>query len=219
MNLAQYIDHTVLTPDCSDTQILQCCEEAIKYKFHSVCVPPYFVSHARKLLFGTKILVCTVAGFPIGYESIHAKEKSVNNSIDSGADEIDVLINVSAVKSGDWEYVKDEIREMTGLGNREGKIVKFTLEAGKLKTMELEQICNLCNEESVDFVKTSTGLFGSGATIEMVQELRRMLKQEIKIMASGGINDTATTIRLIKAGADRIGTSNGVDILNGQIIR
>lgn len=217
MNLATYIDHTLLKPDCSQDSIQQLCNEALEFGFYGVCVPPYYVAFARKLLSGAMVRVTTVAGFPIGYVPMETKETTIHQCIESGADEIDIVINVSAVKSSDWDYVKDEIRHLSFITREVGLLHKFIFETGLLEKEEIQRLCTICNGEGVDFVKTSTGFFGRGPNADLITNLRRMLEPEIKIKASGGIRDYPTAMALIKAGADRLGCSASVEIIKSKM--
>ena len=218
MNIAPYIDHTCLRPDCTEEDILQLCREAETYHFHAVCVPPYFLGTARNELHDQPTKTCTVIGFPIGYDHIHAKESSILKSIQSGVDELDVVLNVAAIKSGHWAYIRKELNVCNSLAVEYGKITKFIFETGLLNEEEIVHLCGLCNEEGPAFVKTSTGFFGKGASIEGIKLLRRNLKQEIMIKASGGIKDYGTALQLIRSGADRIGCSAGVSIVQDALL-
>ena len=185
----------------------------MEHAFHSVCVPPIHVAYACRQVAGSDVVVCTVAGFPIGYDHAAAKESSLRTSVRAGAREVDIVINLSAVKSGKWKYVGDEINRLAHVTRLMGVTHKFIFETGLLDSEEIERLCTIANDTCVDFVKTSTGFFGEGATVPVIQSLRRMLNPEIRIKASGGIADYAAAINLIKAGADRLGTSKGVQII------
>lgn len=217
MNLAALIDHTCLKPDASLRDIQQLCEEALQFGFYSVCVPPYFVAFARKVLAGTEIRVITVAGFPIGYDPMETKETTIHQSIESGADEIDIVLNLSAIKSGDWDFVKEEIRHLTFITREVELTHKFIFETGLLEKEEIATLCEICNGEAVDYVKTSTGFFGSNPNADLITRLRRQLNPGIKIKASGGIKDFSTALAMIKAGADRLGCSRSVEIIEMQM--
>ena len=219
MNLSLYIDHTALKPGTSRSDISRLCKEAIAHNLHAVCVPPIHVSYAAKCLEGSEVTVCTVAGFPIGYDHAAAKESSIRTSVRAGATEVDIVINMAAVKSQRWGYVADEMRRLANVTRLLNVTHKFIFETGLLDTEEIERLCTIANDVGVDFVKTSTGMFGSGATVEVIQQLRRLLNREIRIKASGGIASYVSAVNLIKVGADRIGTSKGVDIIQQQARR
>lgn len=212
MNIVQYIDHTNLKPDCDEESIKQLCNEAKEYEFFAVCVPPYFLHQARTELIDTEVKVATVIGFPIGYDHIQAKESSILKSIQSGADELDVVLNVAAVKSNHWSYVRKELSVYNSLAKEYGKKLKVIFETGLLTDEEIIHICGLCNEEQPAFVKTSTGFFGGGANNDVVKLMRRNLRANILIKASGGIRDYGSALHLIRSGADRIGCSASVEI-------
>ena len=213
MNIAHYIDHTCLKPDCSEDDIVKLCDEAKHHSFYSVCVPPYFLSVAREELHDFPVKTCTVIGFPIGYDHIHAKESSILKSIQSGVDEMDIVLNLSAVKSSHWAYIRKELNVCNSLAKDYDKVVKFIFETGLLTNEEIVHLCGLCNEELPHFVKTSTGFFGEGPNIETIKLMRRNLRQEIRIKASGGIDEYGKALLLIRSGADRLGCSKSVKII------
>lgn len=214
MNLASYIDHTVLRPDCTIEDIKKVCSEALQYKFAAVCIPPFFVKNAAQILGESPIKVATVVGFPMGYSTTPAKVEEIKKGIDDGLDEIDAVVNIAAVKNGNWNYVKNDIYSVTMAGQLKGKCVKIILETGLLTEEEIKKLCEICSEIGPDFVKTSTGFNGEGATVDVVALLRSNLPEEIKIKASGGIRSKEDAIRLIEAGAKRLGSSSGVMIVN-----
>ena len=214
MNLASYIDHTILKPDCIAEDVKQICTEALQYNFYAVCVPPFFVKNASAFLNETPIKIAAAVGFPMGYSTTAAKVEEIKKAIDDGLDEVDAVINIAAVKNGNWNYVKNDIYSIIMSSQLKGKIAKVIIETCLLTTDEIKKICELCSEMTPDFVKTSTGFNGEGATIENVQLLRSLLPEEIKIKASGGIRSKEDAIRLIEAGANRLGGSSGVMIMN-----
>ncbi len=212
--VAKYIDHTLLAPQAGIREIVLLCQEAKRYNFASVCVNPVYVSAAADELSGSDVKVCTVVGFPLGATTTKDKISESVNAIANGADEIDMVINVAALKEGKKAYVKDEIskiREVT-----KGKILKVIIEECCLTEEEIVTITKICNECKVDFIKTSTGFAEHGATMEAVHIIRENKKEEIGIKASGGIRDYATAKKFIEAGATRIGTSSGVKIMEGE---
>jgi deoxyribose-phosphate aldolase len=217
MKLERHIDHTLLKPDCTGSQIKALCAGAIDNNFAAVCIPPYYVKDAANSLEKHDIKVATVIGFPLGYASTPAKVEEIKRAIDEGADEMDAVINLCAVKNANWNYLRNEIESLTTVCHIRGKIVKIILETGLLNRDEIMRICELVTEAQADFVKTSTGYNGPGASVEIVQLLRQQLPASIKIKASGGIRDRQTAEALIAAGASRIGTSAGLSILaNGK---
>lgn len=213
MNLASYIDHTLLKPDCTLDAIKQLCEEAKEYGFSAVCVPPYFVGQAKSALKGTKVKTATVIGFPMGYAATQAKVEEIKRAISDGADELDVVVNICAIKSKNWNYVQNDIDSMTTAVHLKGKVIKVIFETGLLTDDEIKQLCKICDRIKPNFVKTSTGFLGEGATVEKIELLRSKLDPEIKIKASGGIRKSGAAKKLIEAGASRLGSSSGVDIV------
>ena len=216
MNVAGYIDHTILKPTTVMADVKKLCDEAIQYGFAAVCVPPPFVKSAKGLLTGSSIKVATVAGFPFGYSVAKAKLAEVNRSLEDGVDEIDVVINISALKSGSWNYLESEIRLLVTPIHESKKIVKVIIESGLLTDEEIIRCCGIYAAAEIDFLKTSTGYAETGASISAVQLMRANLPSDIRIKASGGIRTYESAIEYIKAGADRIGTSSGVAIVNQQ---
>ncbi len=212
-NLAPYFDHTTLKPDTTLAQVEQLCDEAKQYSFASVCVPPFFVKKAVQLLKSTKVRVSTVIGFPMGYSTTAAKVEEIKRAIDEGAKEVDVVVNICAVKSGDWNYVRHDIDRMIAATHLKGKVIKVILETGLMEKTEIEKLAEICNELAPDYVKTSTGFNGAGASAETVGLLRDLMNKKIKIKASGGIRDIAAAEEMIAAGADRLGSSSSVLIV------
>lgn len=214
MQLSQKIDHTNLRPDSTSEDIKTLCREAIEHQFKAVCVPPYHVRDAVRWTEGHPIVVSTVIGFPMGYSATPAKVEEIKRAIDEGAQELDVVINLSAVKSNQWNHVANDIDSVTRAVHLKGKVIKLILETGLLTETELGKACQICQNSEVDFVKTSTGFHGRGADIETVKLLRSLLPPAIKIKASGGIRNQADALELIQAGADRLGTSAGIRIIS-----
>jgi len=213
--LSDYIDHTTLKASTRLRDIEKLCQEAKEYNFFAVCIPPYFVRNATRFLKESKVKVATVIGFPMGYSATPSKAAEIHKAIDDGADEIDVVINLSAVKSRDWSYVKNDIETMTVAAQMKGKSIKVILETATLNQKEIKKLCEICVVAGVNFVKTSTGFNGDGASVEVVEFLRKNLPDTIKIKASGGIRSAKKAQKMINAGADRIGTSSGVKIVKG----
>jgi deoxyribose-phosphate aldolase len=213
MNLASKIDHTLLRADTSKEEIIRLCEEARQYGFAAVCVPPYWVRECKNQLRDSKVKIATVVSFPMGYSATPAKVEESRRDIDEGATEIDMVLNIIALKAGDYNYLKNELTSTGTIVQLRGGKLKVVLETGLLTRDEIIMACDLCNKLNVDFVKTSTGYIDKGATVEDVKLLREHLSKYIKIKASGGIRDRATAEAMILAGADRIGTSSGVRIM------
>lgn len=213
MNLASFIDHTLLKADCTLEDVKRICAEAAQFQFAAVCIPPFYVSSASDLLSSSTAKVATVVGFPMGYSTTPAKVEEIKKALDDGASEVDCVVNICAVKNGNWSYVRNDIDSMIMAAHLKGKSIKIILETGLLNEAQLRQLCNICLEIKPDFVKTSTGFNGEGATVEVVQLLRSLLNDQIKIKASGGIRSKADALRLLEAGAKRIGSSSSVGMM------
>ena len=213
MNIASYIDHTVLKPTTILADIQKLCNEAREYSFAAVCVPPLFVKKARELIAGSEVKVATVIGFPFGYSAIEAKVAEIVLAIIDGADELDMVINISAVKNKDWQFLAYELNTVMPVIKGKGKVIKMIVESGILTDEEIITCCDLYGAAGVDFMKTSTGYAEKGATIEAVQLMRRHLPAAVKIKASGGIKNYSFARQLIEAGADRLGCSSSVQIV------
>ncbi|MFN3939840.1 MAG: deoxyribose-phosphate aldolase [Chitinophagales bacterium] len=211
------IEHTLLKPDTHITQIEKLCKEAAEFGFGAVCVPPYFLDDVVELLGETQIQIATVIGFPFGYNSIMSKFEEAENAIAHGAHHLDIVLNIAAIKNADYDLVSNEMEMFTKLAHSEGKIVKYIAETGLLNEIEIDLVCKLANDYSVDYIKTSTGILAPGADIETVQTLRKLLDKKIKIKASGGIRTKQQALEFLAAGADRIGTSNGVAIMQDNV--
>ncbi|HEY0678236.1 MAG TPA: deoxyribose-phosphate aldolase [Chitinophagaceae bacterium] len=215
MNIAAYIDHTLLKPSILTADVENLCREAYEYGFAAVCVPPPFVKRCRTLLDPTTVKVATVIGFPFGYSVIEAKLAEVVMAIVDGADELDMVINLPAVKNGDWTYLEKEIALVLEVVRNNKKVIKVIIESGILTKDEIIKCCELYGKAGVDFVKTSTGYAEKGASVEDVQLMRSHLPSDIHIKASGGIRTYEFASQLISAGADRLGCSAGVAIVAG----
>ena len=211
--IARSIDHTLLKPDATIAKIQNLVEEAILHRFYSVCVNPSYVATCAELLKGTGVQVCTVVGFPLGANSSATKAFETSHAIKDGADEIDMVINIGALKSQKLLLVEEDIRDVVAAA--EGKIVKVIIETSLLTNEEKVIACQLAEKAGANFVKTSTGFNGGGATIEDIILMKESVSSSIAIKASGGIKDLETAKRMIAAGASRLGTSAGVAILKG----
>ncbi|MCR9286000.1 MAG: deoxyribose-phosphate aldolase [Bacteroidetes bacterium] len=216
MNLTKFIDHTILKPNCTKADIERICEEADLYQFPTVCIPPFFVKDAANILEDKLVKVGTVIGFPMGYSTTAAKVEEIKRSINDGADEVDVVVNVCAIKSEQWNYVRNDIDSATRAVHLKGKVIKIILETCLLTASEIKRVCDFCTEIGVDYVKTSTGFNGEGATNETVAYLKSLLPSNIKIKASGGIKSQNQAIELIEAGANRLGCSSSLQIVEGH---
>ncbi len=215
MNIASLIDHTALKPETSKEQIEKLCSEAVEYGFASVCVNPCYVSLCSQLLKDSKIKVCTVIGFPLGATTSAVKAAEASEAIENGAREVDMVINVGAVKSGDFDYVKKDIEAVVQAA-KDKALVKVILETCLLTDEEKRLSCQICKEAGADFVKTSTGFSTGGATVEDIKLMRDIVKPTMGVKASGGIRDYETAKAMIEAGASRIGASASVAIANRE---
>lgn len=212
MNIAQYIEHTNLSPVLSIGDIDRLVEEAKQYNFLGVCVPPFWVKRAQREIGSARILLVTVAGFPLGYNMTETKLDEMKRAIDNGADEIDVVWNVSSFKTG-IPWTKIEIAKCARLAHDHQKLLKVIVETAYLSDDELAQACRICADAGTDFVKTSTGFAPKGATVEHIAIMKSNIPAEVGIKASGGIKTLDQALRMIEAGASRIGTSSGVSIV------
>ena len=214
MELNSYIDHTNLKLDSTLKDIEKLCNEAIKYHFASVCVPPYYVPLAASLLKDSTVQVCTVIGFPNGYSTKEVKSYEAINAIENGADEIDMVININALKNKDYDYIKDEIEEIRD--SIDGHVLKVIIETSLLDDKEIEKMTKICNETFVNFIKTSTGFGSRGASLHDLEIINKYKNDILEIKASGGIKNEEDAESFIKAGATRLGTSSGVTIMKGD---
>ena len=215
--LATYIDHTQLKPDATAEQVLQLCDEARNYGFAAVCIAPCYVQLAKERLGpGTLVKVATVVGFPLGYQHSKVKFLETHQAIADGANEIDVVMNISAFKSGKYEEVENELGDLAKFCHLKEAELKVIIETALLSEEEIVEACKLCANAGVDFVKTSTGFASRGATVEDIKLMRRVLPKSMKIKASGGIRTYEDAEALIKAGADRLGCSASVQIVTHE---
>lgn len=221
--LARLIDHTALKPDTPETHIRKLCEEARRYGFAAVCVNPCYVPLAAELLQGSNVAVCTVVGFPLGANRTPIKAAEAQQAIQDGATELDMVLNVGLLKSGRLRDVLEDLRAVIELAHQtpllpsyKPILVKVILETALLTDAEKETACQLALEAGADFVKTSTGFAGGGATVEDVALMRRVVGNRMGIKASGGIRTRAQAEALLAAGATRLGTSAGVALVSDQ---
>lgn len=210
----QYIDHTLLKPDAQIHQIVKLCQEALLYNFASVCLHPQFVGLASELLKGKNPKVCTVIGFPLGQNTTETKVFETQNAIMHGADEIDMVINISWLKDKCFEKIEEEIKKIKDA--IQGHILKVIVEISLLNDKELAKISQIVSASGADFIKTSTGFGAHGATIEAVKIMKAHISSQTQIKASGGIRDLETAKEYIKLGVTRLGTSSGVEIVEGK---
>lgn len=219
MNIAQYIDHTLLKPATTINEVNTLCDEAVSYSFFAVCVPPPLVATARARLRQSNVKVATVIGFPFGYSLAQAKLEEVKNAIEQGAHELDVVINLILLRQGDITGLEAEMRPLVEAAHAANRLVKVIIESGILSPEEIVQCCELYAKMDVDFLKTSTGYAEKGATVEAVQLMRQTLPSTIKIKASGGIRTYDQAMQMINAGADRLGCSASVAIVKESRLR
>lgn len=211
MNYAKFIDHTLLKPDCKDENILKLCAEAREYDFKSVCINPSYIPLCKKALEGSSVLVCTVIGFPLGATSTYSKVEETKKAIEDGADEIDMVINISRLKEHDDSYTLNEIKEIKKAC--QGRTLKVIIETCLLSEEEKVRACLLAKEAGADFVKTSTGFSLGGATKEDIALMRKTVGPTMGVKASGGVRDAKGFMDMINAGATRIGASAGIKIM------
>ncbi|RYU91820.1 deoxyribose-phosphate aldolase [Emticicia agri] len=212
-NLAQYIDHTLLKPTATEMDFRKLCEEIYQYNFYSACVPPHYVDFVRDILVYSQAKICTVIGFPLGYQTTHTKIAEAEKALADGATELDMVMNINAFKSMAYLTVKQEIRELAELVHGKDGILKVIIETAYLDNFDLSIACEICEEAGADFVKTSSGFAPKGADVAQVKLMRHNLPAIVRIKASGGIQTHEQAITFIEAGAERLGTSSGVVIL------
>lgn len=210
-DLAQMIDHTLLRPEATTDMITALCEEAKEWGFYSVCVNPCHVTLAKELLLVSNVKVCTVVGFPLGANETQVKAFEAQCAVDQGADEIDMVINLGALKADNTNLVQTDIRAVVEAS--QSAKVKVILETCLLSPEEIRIACQLSKEAGAHFVKTSTGMNSRGALIEEVSLMRKIVGNDMGVKASGGIRDLSSFLQMLDAGANRIGTSSGINIL------
>ncbi|MGQ7370700.1 deoxyribose-phosphate aldolase [Streptococcus suis] len=215
MELNKYIDHTILKPESTEQQVAKIIEEAKEYDFASVCVNPTWVAYAAKRLAGTEVKVCTVIGFPLGANTPAVKAFETKDAIANGADEIDMVINIGALKSQNYDLVLEDIQAVVEASG--DKLVKVIIETCLLTDEEKVKACQLSQEAGADFVKTSTGFSTGGATVVDVALMRQTVGPDMGVKASGGARTYEDALAFIEAGATRIGASSGVAIMNGAV--
>lgn len=207
MQINHYIDYTALKPDIWVSEIENLCNTAIEQQYYAVCVSPCYVELAKSHLQNTSVKICTVVGFPSGMNLLQTKMQEAEILCTQGADELDMVINISKLKNRDTSYLETEIQTFSEFCRQQNIVSKLILETGLLSVEELRYICDICNDFPLNFAKTSTGFNGKGAELEKVRLMREVLRSDILIKASGGIRDYETACAFIAAGANRIGTS------------
>src|SRR5213596_531237 len=212
-DFGRHIDHTLLRPIGTTTDIRRLCTEAVEYGMAAVCVFPSYVPMAREILKESRVKIATVIAFPFGVTYTEIKEAEMRASAARGADEMDFVINIAALKSGDDRAIEQEMEYLTSKARTIGVRTKFIIEAAYLTNEEKVRVCKVANRVKPDFMKTSTGYGPSGATVEDVRMMRSSLLPEIQIKAAGGIRSYAEALQLLQAGASRLGTSSGIKII------
>lgn len=217
MNIAPYIEHTFLKQSTTISDIEKLCNEAIEYKFAAVCVPPLYVKKAKEFLKDSEIKTATVIGFPFGYSAIEAKVAEIVLGIVDDADELDMVVNISAIKNGDWTFIANEINTIMPIMSNKNKVIKVIIESGILTDDEIIKCCDIYGAAGVGYLKTSTGFAEKGASIHAVRLIRAHLANQIKIKASGVIRSYSFAKELINAGANRLGCSASVEIMKESV--
>ncbi|WP_238899621.1 deoxyribose-phosphate aldolase [Clostridium sp. YIM B02500] len=213
MNIAKYIDHTILKPEATVEDVKKLCREAKEYNFASVCVNGCYAKLVSTELAGSEVKTCVVVGFPLGAMTKEAKAFETSQAIENGASEIDMVINVGALKSKDYKFVKEDIEAVVNAA--QGKaLVKVIIETCLLSDEEKVKVCEIAKETKADFVKTSTGFSTGGATKEDIALMRKTVGPDLGVKASGGVRDFKAAMEMINAGASRIGSSNSIAIVN-----
>lgn len=211
MKRSKYIDHTLLKQEATQDQIEKLCQEAKQYDFASVCVNPYWVPFCKEELKDSDVKVCTVIGFPLGATSSASKAFETAHAIEQGADEVDMVMNIGELLAGHDQAVQKDIEAVVQAA--QGKIVKVILETCLLNDAQIERACSLCVKAKADFVKTSTGFNSAGANTHVVEVMKQAVKGQAKVKAAGGVRNQADMDTMIAAGADRIGTSHGIELM------
>ena len=210
MKLNKFIDHTLLKADASKAEIEKLCAEAKQYDFASVCVNPYYISLCKQLLSGTTVKVCTVIGFPLGQMTTKAKVAEAIDACANGASEVDMVLNIAALKAGDLDYVTNEITRIHEAVKAQGAILKVIIETCLLSQQDKINACKCVSDAQAEFIKTSTGFSTAGATVQDVALMKKHVAPSVKIKAAGGIRSKQDALDMINAGASRLGTSKGI---------
>lgn len=213
--VAGALESTLLKPETTAAQIHALCDEALRLQLGGVCVPPYFVKEARRRLEGSPLRVVSVVGFPLGYNHTSGKVEEIKKMVHDGADEVDAVLAITAVKDGNWSYVENDLAAMAQMSHLKNRVIKLIIETGMLTPEEIRQVCAIAERWQYDFIKTSTGMLGPGPDAADIRFLRGILQPKTRIKASAGIRTAEKAVALIEAGADRIGTSSASEIMNG----
>ena len=211
INISKKIDHTLLSPNATFEQFKKLCDEAVENEFYSVCVPPFMVKSCKKCLTDTDIKICTVVGFPLGANTYLTKMVEAKELINNGADEIDAVINISALKSGDFGFINKEVKSLRQACGK--NILKIIIETAYLTEKEKIEVSKIILKNGADFIKTSTGFAGSGAKVEDIKLIKSVVGKNIRIKAAGGISTYEQAVAMIDAGASRIGSSKSLNIV------
>jgi deoxyribose-phosphate aldolase len=215
-SIASFIDHTLLKPEAGEADVLKVCAEAAEYHFKSVCVNPVWVKTVKKALRGSGVLTCSVVGFPLGATPTDVKTFEARGAVLDGADEVDMVINIAAARAGDKGALVEDITSVAEAVHASGAILKVIIETALLTDEQKVLACQAAVEAGADFVKTSTGFNGGGATVEDVALMRRTVGPDLGVKASGGVRSLADAQAMIAAGATRIGASSGIAIVKGE---
>ncbi|HLR89307.1 MAG TPA: deoxyribose-phosphate aldolase [Atopostipes sp.] len=213
-NIAQYIDHTILNADATETDVRRICEEAKEYNFKTVCIQPYWVKYAKELLEGTEVGITTVIGFPLGANTTEIKVAEAKQAVAEGASDVDMVINIGALKSEDYDTVLNDIKAVVDAVDGQA-LVKVIIETALLTKAEKVRASELAKQAGADFVKTSTGFSTGGATLEDVRLMRATVGPDMGVKASGGVRTFEDAKAMIEVGATRIGASSGISIVEG----
>ncbi len=214
VELAKYIDHTLLKPESVISQFEQLCDEALKYKFCSICVNSGWVSFVAKKLKGSGIKICAVVGFPLGAMDCQSKAQEAGNAVNAGADELDMVINIGALKSRDLKWVEEDIKAVRN-ASKSNTVLKVIIETFLLTEEEKVLACEISKKAGADFVKTCTGFLGGSATIEDIALMRKVVGPDMGVKASGGVRDYEKAIALLNAGANRLGCASSIAVMKG----
>lgn len=214
MKLSKYIDHTLLKPAVTQDEIFELCQEAMEHDFFSVCINPAWVQMAAEILTDSDVKVCTVIGFPLGASTSEVKAFETMNAIQNGADEVDMVINIGALKSGNHDLVYNDIKAVCDAAGTSA-LVKVIIESSLLDSDEIVKASELAKKAGADFVKTSTGFNGEGAKVEDVALMRMTVGEDMGVKASGGVKSAEDAVKMIESGATRIGASSGIEIVSG----
>jgi len=215
IDLNGLIDHTYLKFNCTPEDVEVLCQEALTNRFHSICIPPFFVFQARNYLgVNSAVKICTVVGYPLGYNTTAAKVEEIKRGAMDGADEFDVIANMSAIKAGDWNYVQNDIESVTMMCHLRTKKIVLAFESSELEAAEVKKLVEICEKSGVDYIKPSTGYIGGTSSIEQVSFLRRIIGPSVKLKVEGKYKTKLEARQVIDAGANRIGTTTGIRLIN-----